>query len=75
MQPERGGLYTFDQAVILGKRALCESDDRGHDIQRAGGFVIRQADGRPVSQQYECGACDAIVTVTYPPLAGGHAGG
>ena len=61
-------LYTMDQAVILGRRALCESSDPGHQIRRVGGYVIRQADGRPASQQYECEFCDAVVTVAYPPL-------
>lgn len=72
-QPEQ--LYTMEQAIVLGRRALCESSDTGHQIERQGGFVVRQADGRPASQAYCCGFCDATVTVTYPPLAGGHAGG
>ena len=65
-QPE--ARYTMEQAIVLGRRALCETSDTGHQIERVGGFVVRQADGTPVSQAYACGFCDATVTVTYPSL-------
>lgn len=73
MQPERGGLYTFDQAVILGKRALCESDDRGHDIQRTGQIAIRNFNGTVAVSSYSCVNCDLVVSTSYPPLVPGPA--
>lgn len=62
--------YTMDQAIVLGRRALCESSDTGHQIRREGGFIVRRANGSSASSSYECEFCDAAVTVTYPPLPG-----
>lgn len=71
MQPEPEGLYTFKQAVILGKRALCESSDTGHDIQRRGGIVVRNLNGTTQQFGYGCINCDLIVDTRYPPLVPG----
>jgi transposase len=65
-------LYTMEQAVILAKRALCESSDEGHDIGPTDGVTIRNANGiaNGVVQRrgYGCSRCDLIVQVSYPPL-------
>lgn len=65
-QPEQ--LYTMEQAVILGRRVLCESSDEGHSIERKGGAAVRHADGTVVPLGYGCANCDARIEVSYPPL-------
>lgn len=62
--------YTMEQAIVLGRRALCESSDTGHQIERQGGIRIRNWNGTIQQWGYGCRFCDAIVTVAYPPLTG-----
>lgn len=60
-------LYTMADAVALGRRALCESSESGHQIARQ----TRQlnARGELVLSHYGCGHCDVVVELRYPPLA------
>lgn len=62
-------LYTMEQAVTLGRRALCESSDEGHHVERKGGAAVRHADGTVVPLGYGCANCDAEIEVSYPPLS------
>lgn len=59
--------YTMEDAVILGRRYLCESSDTGHQID-SGTFVRRNANGAIVSTSYGCRNCDVVVELSYPSL-------
>jgi hypothetical protein len=55
--------YTREEAITLGRRAICE-DGEGHHIQRCS--TLRNANGSLVCADYTCANCDVIVTLTYP---------
>lgn len=57
--------YTYAEAKIIGKRALCEAEDRAHIFKRCSTWNIK---GNAVCDKYLCENCDAIVTITYPEL-------
>jgi hypothetical protein len=59
--------YTREQAIILGRRDICHSDDNGHDIEQ---HRIRHADGQLVINTLKCTRCDVVLTPSYPELAG-----
>lgn len=58
--------YTMEQAIILGRRALCESSDTGHRIEPQGGVRIRNWNGTIAEYGYGCRYCDLIVDTRYP---------
>lgn len=58
-------LYTREEAVIIGRRDICHSDDNGHDIEQ---HRVRQADGQLVINTLKCTRCDVVLTPSYPEL-------
>lgn len=63
--PEDGRLYTYRDAVTLGRRALCETGD-GHRIVTT--HQARNANSAVAYRSYGCECCDVVVTLEYPAL-------
>lgn len=67
-EQEEPRLYTRQEAVILGRRAICESSDTGHQITLA--MQTRNQNGDRAWAVYGCANCDVDVALSYPPLPG-----
>lgn len=57
-------LYTMQDAVMLGRRALCNTNDEGHDI----GPLARLRNFNGTFIRYGCRNCDVRVILEYPEL-------
>jgi len=73
--PEDERLYTMADAVVLGRRMLCESSDLGHQIERRGGIAVRQANGEVQDLGYGCSNCDLEIKTSYPEVPSRQQGG
>lgn len=67
-QPGRPELYTMEDAIVLGRRALCENSDGGHQIERTLEHRISNVNGTMAWDGYGCTCCDLVVTTSYPEL-------
>ncbi len=59
-------LYSFEQAKVIGRRAICEESHDGHDLQNT--HTQRDMMGRATVRRYSCTRCDVKVRLEYPPL-------